>query len=210
MEIESFPSREQRMLIIKEGLTDQSQGVREACMEFLRPSMTADGVDENGAEKRVLISDLSYLFKLIDCKLLFVKEYYIQIPFIIMRFVFALAGESDLVVAQYLESLFTKLMASAGLEDLQMREEITFEEILFLRIAFEFSKLYRSDRSAEYIEQLEKLTPSFEDYSEIFQRLQSSASRLVFSEWVKYSLQLAIEDEVTRRNLVSLMFTYIG
>lgn len=62
-------------------------------MEFLRPSMTVDGVDENGEEKKVLITDLSYLFKLIDCKLLFIKEYYIQIPFIIMRFVFALAGE---------------------------------------------------------------------------------------------------------------------
>lgn len=33
---------------------------------------------------------------------------------------------------------------------------------------------------------------------------------MIFSEWVKFSLQLAIEDEVTRRNLVSLMFNYIG
>lgn len=146
--IESFPSREQRMLIIKEGLTDQSQGVREACMEFLRPSMTTvEGADENGAEKRELISDLSYLFKLIDCKLLFIKEYYIQIPFIIMRFVFALAGDSDLVVARYLESLLAKLRATAGLDDAPMPEDIAFEEMLFLRIAFEFSKLYRGDRS---------------------------------------------------------------
>jgi len=113
-------------------------------------------------------------------------------------------------VAEYLDSLITKLRVTAGLEDLPMPEEITFEEILFLRIAFEFSKLYRGDRSAEYVEHLDRLTPSFEDYSEIFMRLQSSSNRLVFSEWVKYSLQLAIEDEVTRRNLVSLMFTYIG
>jgi hypothetical protein len=37
--IESFPSAEQRMLIIKEGLTDTSQSVREACLQFLKPSM---------------------------------------------------------------------------------------------------------------------------------------------------------------------------
>lgn len=60
------------------------------------------------------------------------------------------------------------------------------------------------------MEAIDRLTPTFEDYSEIFMRLQNSSNRLVFSEWVKYSLQLAIEDEVTRRNLVSLMFTYIG
>jgi hypothetical protein len=35
-------------------------------------------------------------------------------------------------------------------------------------------------------------------------------SRLLFSEWVKFSLQLPIEDEVTRRNLVSLMFEFVG
>lgn len=32
----------------------------------------------------------------------------------------------------------------------------------------------------------------------------------MFAEWVKYSLQLPIEEEVTRQNLVSLMFQYIG
>ena len=40
--------------------------------------------------------------------------------------------------------------------------------------------------------------------------MEAGPDRLVFSEWVKFSLQLAIEDEVTRRNLVSLMFGYIG
>jgi len=36
VKLESFPSEEQRMLIIKEGLTDPSQGVRDACTEFLK------------------------------------------------------------------------------------------------------------------------------------------------------------------------------
>jgi hypothetical protein len=37
-----------------------------------------------------------------------------------------------------------------------------------------------------------------------------SDNRLLISEWVKFSLQLHIEDEVTRRNIVSLMFSYIS
>jgi hypothetical protein len=30
------------MLIIKEGLTDSNPGVMEACLEFLRPSLTSE------------------------------------------------------------------------------------------------------------------------------------------------------------------------
>ncbi len=102
--LESFPSKEQRMLIIKEGLTDPSQGVRDACTEFLKASMIIE--DEKTFH---LKEDLSFLFQLIDCKQLFIKEYYIQLPFIIMRFVFSLAGEEDLIVARYLEKILTKL-----------------------------------------------------------------------------------------------------
>jgi hypothetical protein len=100
-------------------------------------------------------------------------------------------------------------------------DDVAFEEILFLRIAYEFTKMYRQDRSADFIEHLEKIALSFEDYQQIFEYLLNkdgnchskadySPDRLIFSEWVKFSLQLAIEDEVTRRNLVSLMFNYIG
>jgi hypothetical protein len=47
-------------------------------------------------------------------------------------------------------------------------EVVTFEEILFFRIAFEFTKMYRSDRSVEFQEHLEQLTVSFDDYNQIF------------------------------------------
>lgn len=40
--LESFPSKEQRMLIIKEGLTDPSQGVRDACTDFLKATMIVE------------------------------------------------------------------------------------------------------------------------------------------------------------------------
>jgi hypothetical protein len=99
------------------------------------------------------------------------------------------------------------------------QNEIEFEEILFIRIAYEFTKMYKEDRSQEYLDHLDKIALSFEEYSQIFQYLLvmedrigggAVSCRLIFSEWVKFSLQLPIEDEVTRRNIVSLMFNYIG
>ncbi len=94
-----------------------------------------------------------------------------------------------------------------------MTEDIAFEEMLFLRIAYEYTKMYKIDRTAEYLEYLDKITLSFEDYSHIFNTLLTAEIQdriLIQSEWLKFSLSLPIEDEVTRRNLVSLMFEYIG
>ena len=88
------------MLIIKEGLTDQNPHVREACIDFLKASMT-----EQEGDTIKMKEDLSYLFKIIDCKQMFIKEYYIQLPFIIMRLVFHMAGEEDLIVAKYLQKI---------------------------------------------------------------------------------------------------------
>ncbi len=119
--IESFQSKEQRMLIIKEGLTDSSIGVREACFEFLKQSMLEvettvqdekGKVDSSIPEQEVkysVISDLSYMFKLVDCKQMFIKEYYIQLPFILMRFIFHLVGENDVIVSSYLDRLLNNL-----------------------------------------------------------------------------------------------------
>lgn len=80
--------------------------------------------------------------------------------------------------------------------------------------------MYHADRSQEFLDFMDQISLSFEDYAAIFQYLlereyhnqysDEAPNRLIFSEWVKFSLQLAIEDEVTRRNLVSLMFNYIG
>lgn len=200
--LEAFPSLEQRMLIVKEGLTDPSPAVREACSEFLKPSMvTAEGK---------LAEDLSYLFKIIDCKLIFVKEYYVQLPFIIMRFLFELAGEDDLQISTYLERTLALLRAKAGLlpsDDLEPAP-LSFEELLLLRVAFEFTRIYKG--SEAFTDHMEKFAPSFEDYRAIFECLIAEEDRLLLAEWVKFSLQLAVEDEVTRRNLVSLMFAFIG
>jgi hypothetical protein len=89
---------------------------------------------------------------------------------------------------------------------------VSFEEILFLRIAFEFSKMYRIDRSEEFIEALESMMIDYETYNDILEMLVSKddSDRMIVGEWVKFSLQLPIEEEVVRRNLVTLMFNFIS
>jgi hypothetical protein len=141
-----------------------------------------------------------------------------------MRLIFTLAGEDDdICVARYLETILTKLKCKAGVIDShdEMYGHLKFEEILFLRIAYEYVKMYKADRSLEFNDYLDKIAISFEEYSEIFNYLltytdydsendQEVPNRLIFAEWVKFSLTLPIEDEVTRRNLVSLMFELVG
>jgi len=55
------------MLILIEGLTSPSENVRLACIDFLSPTIL-----EN--------EDLSYIFKLVDCRVAFINEYYNKIP----------------------------------------------------------------------------------------------------------------------------------
>eukprot|EP00347_Sterkiella_histriomuscorum_P002311 403368647 len=232
IKIENFPSLEQRMLIIKEGLTDSSEFVRAECIEFLKPSLQ----NEDGTFK-----EFSHLFKLIDCRKLFIKEYYVQLPFLIMRFIFHCLENQEIKLAEYLQSIIEKLKVLAGVnqEEQEMEEniqdcQIQFEDLLFLRIAYEFTKMYKKDRSDEYLEYLDGIQVDYNDYQQIFtyllynpvmvqvplqkdqkpqqagQTFKLKPDRLLFSEWMKFSLQLSIEEEMTRRNLVSLMFSYVG
>lgn len=93
--VEHFLGKEQRMLIIKEGLTDASEEVRGACIEFLRQSMMT--------EEQEVIADLSYLYKIIDCNQMFIREYFLQLPLVLMRYVFHIVGENDIKVAHFIE-----------------------------------------------------------------------------------------------------------
>ena len=130
-----------------------------------------------------------------------------------MRLIFHLAEEDETAVAKYIEKILNKVKAKSGLAE-EMSESLIFEEMLFLRIAYEYTKMYKVDRNADYLEYLDKLSLSFEDYSHIFNALLTTEDNtdrlLILSEWLKFSLSLPVEDEVTRRNLVSLMFEYIG
>lgn len=93
-----------------------------------------------------------------------------------MRLVFHLLEEDEIRVANYLKGIMKKLKVKANLiePDDGMDDEtvqISFEEVLFLRIAFEFSKMYRKDRSSEYLDLLDEITPNFDDFYAIFNHL---------------------------------------
>lgn len=78
---------------------------------------------------------------------MFAKEYYVQLPFLLMNFLFR-AIESETQLSNYMETIFNKLKSLAGLSEegpimtTENPNMIRFEELLFLRIACEFSKMY--------------------------------------------------------------------
>jgi hypothetical protein len=81
-------------------------------------------------------------------------------------------GEDDLPVARYLTSIINKLKSKAGLLDNEeLSEPLIFEDILFLRIAFEYIKMYKADRSSEFMDIIDACALTFEDYNQIFNYL---------------------------------------
>lgn len=81
-------------------------------------------------------------------------------------------GEDDLPVARYLVSILNKLKSKAGLLDNEeLTEPLIFEEILFLRISFEYIKMYKADRSTEFMDMIEACSLTFEEYNQIFNYL---------------------------------------
>jgi len=64
------------MQIIKEGLTDQNEAARKGFSEYFTSSLPDP------------TTDFSFYFKVLDPKLLFMKEYYSQLPMIIIQHVF--------------------------------------------------------------------------------------------------------------------------
>jgi hypothetical protein len=46
---------------------------------------------------------------------MFIKENYIQLPFIIMRLIFHMAGEDDSIVARYLQKILWQLKIKSNI-----------------------------------------------------------------------------------------------
>lgn len=77
--------------------------------------------------------------------------------------------------------------------------KIKFEEVLFIRILFEFSKSFKQERSVEFTEKIDEIVPEFDDYQQIFKYFltelppdpetgSTQENRLILSEWLKFSL----------------------
>jgi hypothetical protein len=78
-----------------------------------------------------------------------------------------------MIIASYAEMLLEKFKRLAGdidSEEIQMNkfeqfeidvDNIKFEEVLFLRVLYEFSKSFRKDRSIEFMEKIDEIVPDF-------------------------------------------------
>ena len=86
-------------------------------------------------------------------------------------------GENEIQIAQFLEQILLRLKIQAGIvkKDQEMNEthinEVLFEDLLFLRIAFEFSKMYRRDRQPDFVDYIDQISLDFNQYNVIFNYL---------------------------------------
>lgn len=94
-----------------------------------------------------------------------------------------------------------------------------FLEVAFLRMLLEYSKWCWQQMSEEYRAKIDSIIPSFEDYAKIFDYflngldstgIKVGEQRPILTEWLKFSLQLNVDDVTTRNNLTNLLFRFIG
>ena len=112
---------------------------------------------------------------------------------------------------------------------------VTFEEVLLLRLAFELNRSTSRMRTATYLDRLEEIIPEFEEFRQITLALAEMPEQClpdvdpadkelnpypkgqvgftksaILGEWIKFSLQLNISDELIRKNLTTLCFDLIA
>ena len=295
--ISQFPSPEVRMLVLTEGFTSQEAKVREACINFLKPTIL-----EFAAK-----NDIAGVLKLIEARLAFGNQYFGRIPGFLTLAILEIL-ENDITLADYLENIvLRKLRKMAGIpldkkkskqlkqvveeddefdlgleeikspshqQDAEMKvskeshesmteqepptflpnrtdqedeqgeqpmeideglSNVTFEEILLLRLAFELNKSTKDKRSQYYLDRLEEIVPEYDDYRKITFALAEMEEdnlpfidpkeekispyprgqvgftrRAILGEWMKFSLQMNIQDEIIRKNLTTLCFELIS
>ena len=83
-----------------------------------------------------------------------------------------------MIIANYAEVLIKKFKRFATYGKMQYEDanfndfeqykldpnKVKFEEVLFLRILYEFSKTFSRERSVEFMEKLDDILPEFDDY----------------------------------------------
>ena len=103
--ISQFPSPEVRMLVLTEGFTSQEAKVREACINFLKPTIL-----EFAAK-----NDIAGVLKLIEARLAFGNQYFGRIPGFLTLAILEIL-ENDITLADYLENIvLRKLRKMAGI-----------------------------------------------------------------------------------------------
>lgn len=118
-------------------------------------------------------------------------------------------------IATYLkDQVMAKLFSAAEISS------ITYEKVLLLRLSCDVAKNSKNQRLPEFLENLGELIPEFEVYKQICVNLVMMPEpdiedlskkigfnrRAILGEWIRFSLQLNLEDEVIRNSVVSLIF----
>lgn len=103
--ISQFPTPEARMLVLTEGFTSQEAKVREACIQFLKPTVL-----EFAAK-----NDIAGVLKLIEARLAFGNQYFGRIPGFMTLAILEIL-ENDITLANYLRNVvLKKLRKMAGI-----------------------------------------------------------------------------------------------
>ena len=89
-----------------------------------------------------------------------------------------------------------------------------------MRTMFEFVKINRLSLPGEFLNTLEEIVPDIDNYKSIFNYILNELppnkvnyfqyNRQILSEWIKFALQLNVEDEDIKNAIVSLMFDFAG
>jgi len=88
-QLKDFPSPETRMLVLTEGLCNPNPMVRDACIEFLTPTIL-----ENQ-------DNLAHVFSILNCKLAFTNQYFARIPCLLVIAIHKILP-SEMQIAKYL------------------------------------------------------------------------------------------------------------
>lgn len=120
--------------------------------------------------------------------------------------------------------------------DMEPEEEVSFEEVLLMRLVFELNDAIKGTRSPEFTDFLDSIIPAFDEYRKIILAVinlkehdlpknaataESNISpypqgqvgftrRAILGELVKFSMHLNHRDEMVRNQIVSLFFQLIS
>ena len=68
-----------------------------------------------------------------------------------------------------------RLKVKAGLEEatdeFKEEDEVTFEDLILLRVGYEYSRACKRERTHEFNDMLDEIKPSFDEYQAIFNYL---------------------------------------
>ena len=105
-----FPTAEARMLLLTEGLTSKEEAVRDACINFLTPTILKHR------------NDLAAVFSMVDAKLAFVNQYYNRMPCLLTLAILKILPD-EMTLVNYLDTVVMAKLKNMATRTQKMKEE---------------------------------------------------------------------------------------